>query len=176
MASARDSIREYLGYGGVDHLQRTLHQSLSWDDEMLENTHDYIQWWFPLTEPSAFNVHAPVATYADFEYLASDELVRLGVEQVTHRISRFYGLRFEASGVVRKSDEWEQRSQLWAYKQNHNDLRITRILKSLCLLGHRGYARALLVMFEEIIREERKQSDQVPLRFWREALNEASLK
>jgi hypothetical protein len=87
-----------------------------------------------------------------------------------HRILHFYGLRLEASGVIEKTDEWDRRSQNWAFRQNHNDLRITRILRSLCLLGHRMHAEALLAALEVIIKEERDQSSQVPLRFWREAL------
>lgn len=170
MSSAKDSIRNYLGYGGMDHRQRTLDQSLAWDDEMLESTHDYIQWWFPLAEPSAFNSQAPVASRAEFEELRSDDRVRGGVERAMHRILRFYGLHLEASGVIKKTDEWHRRSQNWAFRQNHNDLRITRILSSLCLLGHRVHAEALLAALEEIIKEERDQSGQMPLRFWREAL------
>jgi len=170
MASAKDSISNYLGYGGIDHRQRSLNQTLAWNDEMLESTHDYIQWWFPLTEPSAFNIHAPVASRAEFEELCADERVRLGVARAMHRMLRFYGLRQEASDVINRSEEWNQRSQNWAFRQNHNDLRITRILKSLCLLDYRAHAEALLAVVEEIIKEERDQSDQVPLRFWREAL------
>jgi len=170
MASGKDSIRSYLGYGGMDHQQRTLDQALAWDDEMLESTHDYIQWWFPLAEPSTFNKHAPVASRSEFEELKDDERVKAGVELAMHRMLRFYGLRLEASGVIKKADEWTRRSQNWAFRQSHNDLRITRILKSLCLLGHRAHAEALLAVLEEIIKEGRDQSGQVPLRFWRDAL------
>ena len=170
MACGKDSIRNYLGYGGMDHRQRTLDQALVWSDEMLESTHDYVQWWFPMTVPSAFNDHAPVASRAEFEELQDDERVRAGVERAMHRMLRFYGLRLEASGVIKKTDDWDRRSQNWAFRQNHNDLRITRILKSLCLLGHRAHAEALLAVLEEITKEERDQSGQVPLRFWREAL------
>ena len=170
MASAKDSIRNYLGYGGMDHRQRTLEESLAWDDEMLESSHDYVQWWFPLTEPSAFNSHAPIAGRAEFEELRDDERVKAGAKLAMHRMLRFYGLRLDPSGAVKKTDDWNRRSQNWAVRQNHNDLRITRILKSLCLLGHRAHAEALLAVLEEIVKEERGQSTQVPLRFWREAL------
>lgn len=170
MTSAKDSICNYLGYGGMDHRQRTLDQTLAWDDEMLESTHDYVQWWFPLDEPSAYNSHAPVASRDEFEELRGDERVRAGVECAMHRMLRFYGLRLEVSGVIKKTEEWDRRSPNWAFKQSHNDLRITRILKSLCLLGHRAHAEALLVVLKVILKEERDQSEQVPLRFWREAL------
>jgi hypothetical protein len=170
MTSGKDSIRRYLGYGGVDHRQRTLDEALAWDDEVLENTHDYIQWWFPLDEPSNFNRHAPVASRAEFEELQGDEPVMAGVELAMHRILRFYGLRLEPSGAIAKAEEWNLRSQNWAFRQSHNDLRITRILKSLCLLGHRAQAEALLAFLEAIVKERRDPSGQVALRFWRDAL------
>jgi hypothetical protein len=109
MASAKDSIRNYLGYGGIDHRQRTLEQTLAWDDAMLEGTHDYVQWWFPLAEPSAYNSHAPVASCAEFEELGGDERVMGGLERAMHRMLRFYGLRLEPSGLIKKTDEWEGR-------------------------------------------------------------------
>jgi hypothetical protein len=170
MASGKDSIRNYLGYGGKDHRQRTLAQALTWDDEALERTHDYVQWWFPLTDPSSFNSHAPVASRAEFQELAEDERVRAGVELAMHRMLRFYGLRLEAAGAIQRAAEWDRRSQNWAFGETHNDLRITRILKSLCLLGHRAHAEALLGVLEEVAHKERGQGGQVPLRFWREAL------
>lgn len=168
--NAKESICSYLGYGGKDHQQRTLDQSLAWDDEMLESTHDFIQWWFPLTDPSAFNPYAPVASHAEFETLGGDERVRAGVERAMHRMLSFYGLHQEAPGVIKKAREWDRRSPNWACEKSHNDLRITRILKSLCLLGHRQHAEALLSVLEEIIKCERDPSDQGALIFWREAL------
>lgn len=168
--NAKDSIRSYLGYGGMDHRRRTLGQSLAWDDEMLESTHDFVQWWFPLIEPSSFNPDAPVASRLEFEELSVDEHVRAGVERAMHRMLSFYGLRQTASGVIKKAGQWDRRSQNWAFTQNHNDLRITRILKSLCLLGHRQNAEALLVVLEGVITQERDPNDQGPLIFWREAL------
>lgn len=170
MENGKDSIRSYLGYGGLDHRQRTLDQALAWDDEMLESTHDYVQWWFPLAEPSAFNLSAPVASRAEFEELKMDERVRAGVELAMHRMLRFYGLRLEVSGVIKRTDDWNRCSKNWAISPTHNDLRVTRILKSLCLLGHRARAEALLAVLEDITKEERKGGGRVPLRFWREAL------
>ncbi|QXH62693.1 opioid growth factor receptor-related protein [Pseudomonas azerbaijanorientalis] len=171
MASAKELIRNYLGYDGMDHRQRTLAQALAWDDGTLESTHDFIQWWFPLVEPSAFNSHSPVASLAEFDELANDERVRGGVGRALRRMLSFYGLRQQASGLIEKSGDWDSRSQNWAFRQNHNDLRMTRILKSLCLLGHRAQAQMLFVILEEVIQQTREPWDQVPLRFWREALS-----
>lgn len=170
MTSAKDSIGQFLGYGGQDHRQRSLDQALAWDDNMLETTHDYVQWWFPLSDPSAFSSDAPVASGAEFEELAGDPRVRAGQERAMHRMLRFYGLNLDATGTVSKFDEWSRFSLNWASTPTHNDLRITRMLKSLCLLGHRTHAEAIFSALEEIIEEERGERGQVPLSFWRSAL------
>ncbi|TDP84584.1 opioid growth factor receptor-like protein [Aquabacterium commune] len=170
MTQSMESIRNYLGYGGTDHRQRTLDEALGWDDAMLESTHDFVQWWFPLAEPSAFSHHAPMASLSEFEILGNDERVRVGVERAMHRMLRFYGLRLNASGVIEKTDQWDVRSRNWACRHTHNDLRLTRMLKSLSLLGQRAHARVLLAALEQIVNEERASSEATPLRFWREAL------
>lgn len=169
MVTAMESIRRYLGYGGTDHRQRTLDEALAWDDETLEDTHDFVQWWFPLAEPSVFNSHAPVASLEEFEVLRGDERVRAGLERALRRMLRFYGLRLDASDVMGKSEAWAARSRNWAFSHGHNDLRLTRMLKSLCLLGCRAQAEALLVALERIVEEER-EGGQESLRFWRDAL------
>jgi hypothetical protein len=38
-----------------DHLNRYLAQVQGWPNDLLEWDHDFIQWMFPLREPSAFN-------------------------------------------------------------------------------------------------------------------------
>jgi hypothetical protein len=49
-------------YNGTesDHRGRCLREIQEWPDDQLESVHDYIQWLFPLPEPSGFNVAAPV--------------------------------------------------------------------------------------------------------------------
>jgi hypothetical protein len=41
------------------HRGRYLREIQEWPDDQLESVHDYIQWLFPLPEPSGFNVAAP---------------------------------------------------------------------------------------------------------------------
>ena len=57
-------VRFYRG-DAPDARGRTLDDILAWDDEQLEAVHDYIQWLFPLDEPSRFNPDAPLLTPAD---------------------------------------------------------------------------------------------------------------
>src|SRR5690606_20976501 len=45
---------------GRDHRGRTLDEILRHDDDWLERTHDFVQWLFPLREPSGANPFAPL--------------------------------------------------------------------------------------------------------------------
>jgi len=42
-----------------DHRVRYLHEIQQWPGGQLEAVQDYIQWLFPLPEPSGFNAAAP---------------------------------------------------------------------------------------------------------------------
>ena len=54
-------VKFYLGKE-PDHKRRWIDQIWEWDHDQLEQTHDYIQWLFPLKEKSGFNPTAPALT------------------------------------------------------------------------------------------------------------------
>ena len=62
---ADDALLRFYRLEGADARGRTLAEIWSWDAARLEGVHDYIQWLFPLPEPSAFNPQAPILTEAD---------------------------------------------------------------------------------------------------------------
>ncbi len=45
-----------------DHRGRYIHDIWTFSDESLENTHDYIQWLFPIPAANEVNQFAPVLT------------------------------------------------------------------------------------------------------------------
>lgn len=134
-------VRFYRGAGG-DHRGRRLDDILHLSDEALENVHDYIQWLFPLDEPSAFNVNAPLVTMADREAFRTDTTLAINLRRSFDRMLAFYGLDL-VDGHVRRGTNWTERSEVWLHPHNHNYLRLTRIVKSLTLFGQPGLAQAL---------------------------------
>jgi hypothetical protein len=44
---------------------RLLHEIWEWGDDDFEEVHDFVQWLFPLPEPSRFNPDAPLLTEED---------------------------------------------------------------------------------------------------------------
>ncbi len=133
---------------GRDARGRTLDEILAWDDERLEAVHDYIQWLFPLMEPSRFNPYAPLLTPADRAAFHEDAGLAANLRRAFERMLTFYGFVLDRSEVgvrVSRSAAWTERSAEWLHPGNHNLLRLTRILKSLMLLGQPELAHALHV-------------------------------
>jgi hypothetical protein len=88
------------------------------------------------------------------------------------RMLRFYGLEMQPGPrcVVERAANFPDRAANWLHPGNHNHLRITRILKSLAMLGLVEEARAFLECLETICAEERGRISPVSLRFWRAAI------
>lgn len=65
---------------------------------------------------------------------------------------------------------WPQRGHLWWRNMTHNHLRITRILRSLRVLGCQAASEALYRCLEELVKREKRQvSYQTRLYWWRAA-------
>ena len=164
----------YINYG-PDHRGRTLNQILAWDDEALEHQHDYIQWLFPLTEPSGANPDAPLLTFAEMELFRESEPARARFVEAFERMLEFYGLRLvrEESGLlVERTDNFEKRARNWLNPGNHNHLRITRILTSLRLVGLSQYSKAFFRCLEVIYQEHRNRITETTFGFWQRAVRE----
>ena len=61
---------------GRDHRGRLLSHIHQYDFDALERHHDYIQWLFPLPEPSGANLSAPLLTLQDIETFHREEPLR----------------------------------------------------------------------------------------------------
>jgi Opioid growth factor receptor (OGFr) conserved region len=157
---------------GTDHRGRTLSDILRWDEAHLEQVHDYIQWLFPLPARSAYNPHAPLLTEADVAAFIERDELRERVEDVLDRILDFYGLERddeERGPVIRKARDFPQRSRHWLTPQNHNYLRISRILQFLMLIGMEPLARAFWRALAELCRYHRAAIGDQTVRHWMRA-------
>ena len=140
-----------------------------WDPRRLEMVHDFIQWLFPLADPSRFNPDAPLLTQADIAAFRSDPLLQARVRKSLDLMLKFFGLA-RTGGVVARGTDFVSRSQGWLEPVNHNHLRLTRIL---LFLGHAGLtteAQGLLACLEDIAANEGKDLITPRTRdFWRVA-------
>lgn len=133
--------------GGQDDEGRTLNEILSWPE--LEAVHDFIQWLFPLPERSGANPYAPVLDAMTMDAFRHSQDLQERLRQSFLRMLRFYGLEFQDGAVLAGAD-FAARSGNWLSPGNHNHLRLTRILRSLRLLGLSSESTALFAALTEI--------------------------
>lgn len=116
MASPEDVIA-FLEGEGADGCGRSLFEVLAFSDTRLETTHDFIQWLFPLTEPSAAVPDAPVLDAAAVARIQDSGMAQCGLAAGTDRMTFFL-----------------RSTRTWLMPNSHNHRRITRIIRSLRLL------------------------------------------
>ena len=136
-----------------DHKGRMLAEIVQQDDHWLESTHDYIQWLFPLDAISRASSHAPIVDGATIKAFHTDELLQKHMRVCLVRMLKFSGLRFDGQ-TLQKSIDWHQNKDRWFTVHSHNSLRITRILKSMALLGLKRDAVAIHQGIEMLCTDE----------------------
>jgi hypothetical protein len=157
---------------GTDSEGRRLDDILAWGDNQLEAVHDFIQWLFPLHEPSRFNPDAPLLTAEDITAFRSDATLQANLHRSFERILSFLGMQMTASGEVVDGPNFARRAlDVWNY-QNHNWLRVTRILRSLHLLGLDIEAQALYRRLEDFHSWRRFPIDDDTFRYWTSAVRD----
>ncbi|XP_047398115.1 opioid growth factor receptor [Sciurus carolinensis] len=130
----------------------------NWRDnyDLLEDNHSYIQWLFPLREPGV-NWHAKPLTLKEVQAFKSSEEVKERFVQAYELMLGFYGIQLQDrnTGAVCRAQNYHSRFQNLNW-HSHNNLRITRILKSLGELGLEHYQAPLARFFleETLVRRE----------------------
>jgi hypothetical protein len=102
--------------GGPDHRGRTLAEIRRCGDAELEAQHDYVQWLFPLPEPSPVNPAAPLLVAADRAALATDRGLAAELRGSLERMLAFYGLERvpdRESTELRPAPNFAERAAVW---------------------------------------------------------------
>ena len=148
------SLVDFLNGTGPDHQGRYLRDIWDYDDKAIEQTHDFIQWMFPLTEKSMSVPGVPTLSAEDIEAIRTSEVARAN---------------------LKKSAQWYlgflQRNNHWIKSYDHNHLRITRVIKALNLLLSQRVALTLLNSVLEVAGDEVNSVNQNAIRFWRVAVS-----
>ena len=146
------SLVNFLNGTGPDHQGRNLRDIWDLDDNAIEQTHDFIQWIFPLTEKSMSVPGVPTLSAEDVEAIRASEVARTNLE----KSAQWY------LGFLQRNDHW-----IKAY--DHNHLRITRAIKSIRLLVSRETAEAFLNSVFDIAGNRIETVGQTTISFWENA-------
>jgi len=86
------------------------------------------------------------------------------------RMLRFYGLQ-RNDLVITKGRNWNERKGYWFVEPTHNDLRISRIIKSLSILRLVEYSEALLDVLHILAGELGCGFSREAIEFWNSAID-----
>ncbi|MCB1110454.1 MAG: hypothetical protein KDK64_05690 [Chlamydiia bacterium] len=137
------------------------------DESLAESRHDYIQWLFPLHQPT----RTPRLTDGIIEVFTKGD--KQGIELQRRqklafiRMLHHYGLVFkEDTLTVKKNGVTFDAQKKYLTPGNHNLLRITRILTSLVNLGQPELAKAFHDFLDAFTRDERPDLRPTFERHW----------
>ncbi|KAL7843578.1 hypothetical protein AOLI_G00250900 [Acnodon oligacanthus] len=113
----------------------------------LEWVHSYIQWLFPIQE-QGMNYASQPLTPEEIKLFRKDDSAKARLLRSYKLMLDFYGIKLldEKTGKVCRAENWEERFKNLE-KNSHNNLRITRILKCLGILGFERYQAPLVHFF-----------------------------
>ncbi|MFY9664784.1 MAG: opioid growth factor receptor-related protein [Candidatus Cybelea sp.] len=152
---------------------RLREEILRFDDERLEDVHDFIQWLFPLPERSGANPAAPILDDSAIDAFHARPELRVALRQSFDRMLSFYGFAWSGDRIV-KGASFSERSG-WLSPGNHNHLRLTRILRSLSVLGEAQAAQTLFEALSHIYNDEgctrRNRITERTFNFWSSAVS-----
>jgi hypothetical protein len=136
----------YVG-DGKDSEGRAHSDILAMSDKELEGCHNFIQWLFPTITPSAYNTDAPILDESTINYLKDDAVFQARFSMALKRMFRLWNIQYRfVCGYMNVNHFGTKRA--WMEIDNHNLVRMTRVMESCRLLGFGavgcGLFRALL--------------------------------
>lgn len=147
----KEDLLRYFYRGNIDNNQgMNLQDMLEMGNTQLERSHNIIQWMFPLNEPSAHNINAPILTKSLIDEIRDSHwssIYRSNFTQVWARYMFFLRSSPSDWGMFTK-DTWEKQipyefQPQWVTPRNHNYLRITRVIKSSLLFDRPELAQKM---------------------------------
>ncbi|END5391519.1 hypothetical protein ABMC44_003612 [Vibrio vulnificus] len=163
-------IARFISGETPDKFGRNIEQLLAYNHFWLEHDHKYIQVLFPIDEGTKFNQHAPLVTAQDREQFANSLDLR-------NAHLKALDLMLEFWGMVRNGDEISSllplspANHVWLKHHDHNQLRLTRAIRSLYLLGNEHIARNLCDFLLSAAKQVGSVSEKTQ-QYWCHALEE----
>lgn len=137
---------------GPDHRGRYLSDIWKFGDDEIERTHDFIQWVFPLAEPSSAQPDSPVLEPTEIDLIHKSGPATMNVERSTEWFLGFLS-----------------RSPQWRVAHDHNHLRITRMIRSNRLLLGELAADSARARVMKLAEKSKGEISEESLAYWQRA-------
>jgi hypothetical protein len=146
-------LHDFLSGDIPDNKGRMISDILKFNQNEIESTHDYIQWIFPLREPSIFNPNAPMLIDEEEQLIIKSKKCRESIISSVNMMLKYYGS-----------------STTWATANNHNLLRITRIIKSCSIILGMNWAQKIHEQIIERCKAIKFTPPSETEKYWRNAI------
>lgn len=133
----------------------TLDEILTLSHGQFEDSHNFIQWLFPLPEPSKHNKDAPLLDDETITAMKENETCQANLKRAFLYFEKFL----------------QETKEVWVTPKNHNFLRITRAIRSLKLLNLSHLANVIYFKAFEVYLDYPDIVGENTLKFWNQALN-----
>jgi hypothetical protein len=134
--------------------------------EQLEIYNDYIQWLFPTNKQSQINPTAPMWDDALWQNCQNKTHIISSVNRSVLTMLKYFGIIYRNKKFHLINDP--KRFKNWLVKDHHNQMRITRMLTTLVLVGEANVAHQLNLFLTHHVKRQgfRCQS----LQYWQRAV------
>jgi len=159
---------------GIDHKKRYLQDIWNWSDADPEYTHDYIQWLLPLKKYSLYNKSAPILSAKTIDAFKKSSDLQDNLLSSFKVMLTFYGFEF-SDGIkssITPSSIFDQKANKWIRNNNHNFLRISRILESLSILGFKAFSHQFLSALLALDKIHTGRFGAKSIEFWKKSIGE----
>lgn len=147
-----DDIYNFYCGNGRDMYGRTFEEIISKSNVWMEFNHTFIQRLFPLDEPSGADETAPVLTEELVKKMRMNPKAIQRMKKAFTRMMKLYGFQVIYGMADNKIENVisHRKWHYWITFNNHNYKRISRILKSLRLMGLNEEAEKFFVVLENL--------------------------
>jgi hypothetical protein len=160
-------VRFYLGQA-VHPTGHTLQEILSNKDFDLNRAHNITQWLFPLDRPSHHAIDAPYLSREEVLLFRTNRILRENYIAAFNRYIVLFAMKNMGHTIVIEPDF--NGNNMWLYPNSHAFVRITRMLRSMNLLGFEKEARSLMDALMEVnSKHGNNLIDRATIEFWNSA-------
>ncbi|CAE1264559.1 Opioid growth factor receptor-like protein 1,Opioid growth factor receptor [Acanthosepion pharaonis] len=124
------------------------------NNNILETNHSYIQWLFP-NRMYGVNPEASVLRDEEVKFIRCSAELRERVKRAFEMMLEFYGMRLTSNNKFERAKNSKERLAELNIWNNHNFLRISRILLALKELGHQELMLPWMKFLAELIYKEK---------------------
>ena len=177
MDSSSEIIQFYLG-AHVHPDGYVINEIWNWSDLEINDKHSFIQWLFPLNVASQASSNSPILSKKDIGQFRNESELKGRLLSSFAMMLRFFGFEMKLKGraiIVAKSNDFEEKlfktfDKGMSWYRDHHFKRISRMLRSMTLLGLEQPADAFYYALKDLHESNR---DKIPVStylFWRDAV------